>query len=794
MRQLSFLLLFFLVSTAFAQEAHDIKGVVANRWKHRGIPFANVLLEDHTTGNMLAGGVTDMDGNYHFKQVVCDSVRVCVSFLGYYPDTLVVGFDEGQEVYMLDSILLRRQRNQLEELNIVAERPMIIQSAGKTTLNVNEAMSGSGESAIELLKYLPSASTDEEDNVLLRGAPATVMIDGVETDLANALDALPIGMIDKVEVITNPSAKYSSQNGSGIINIVLKTDKKKGANGRVNVAIGTPERMQAGGNVILNHKKWTFFTNADYSHYSNAMTGLSERRSLMDESVMYSKSSSDRIYDKVNARQGIKYQLGKSTSLRYDMNYRFDKNAYEGRGGMEKIEADSILRTKNANTSEGGSERRYFSNALDLRTTFKDESQLAVIAKLENQDKLAPYDKDILYYDVASNEPKNYYLNQQRTNPENINSFRFQADYEKDISSKLKLESGLMYLQRTSSATSDFVKTKYTFDPSDSSIVVDPDSSQIYDYQVDELSPSVYTMLVYENDNWSFSGGLRYEYVHYDASAGDSVMSIDHHNALPSFQISRKFSSTFTLGIAGASRTKMPKYKQLSPVEVYNGLYSKSVGNPMLSPERITNLELNLNRQFEKHNLTSSLFYKRFEDMIGRQQYYVTEDGNEVLVRQFENIGEVDQWGFDMNMNSRLPYDIRLKTNVLVLAQDIRSEFQGVPQAINDVSWSAKIVANQTLWEHYRWQLTAGYTSPSKNINGENYSVFYTNIGLSKKVFKKKGSLSLQVNDVFDTVDRERLNNTSIKHEQYSYTKFTTRKVLLSFAYRFNTMGNKKKK
>ena len=775
----------------YAQESAAIKGKVEKFRSHSPIAFANVLIENQSTLDFVTGGVSDSVGLFELNDLKAGTYRLVISFLGFESDTLENIAYDALSTLVLNTFRLKRHKTQLEELNIVGERPMIIQSAGKTTLNVNEAMSGSGESAMELLKYLPSASSDEEDNVLLRGAPATIMIDGVETDLANALDALPIGMIDKVEVITNPSAKYSSQNGSGIINIILKTDKKKGANGRVNAAIGTPQRTQIGGNIMLNHKRWTSFSNADLNRYNDELAAESERRSINNAtaSIMYSTTHTDKTFQKLNLRQGVKYQIDENSSIRIDGTYRFDKYEGDGIGEMKKINNDSSFVSHNQNTAEYGSDLHYWSSALDYRKSFKDKSQLSVVGKYEGQNKQSPYNKRINYYNTTTGETKNNYLIQTRSNPEYITSFRLQADYEKDLNQEMKLESGFLLLNRNSEAESDFVKTR--INSTDTSYSAIADSSQIYDYQVVEMAPSAYTMFVFENDDWSLAAGLRYEYVHYNSSTKDSSITTDHHNFLPSLQVSRKLNDKFTIGIAATMRSKMPKYQQLSPIEVYNGLYSKSVGNPNLKPERITSLEFNLRRQLEKHNISSALFYKRFENMIGRQQYYVTKEDRELLVKQYGNIGQVHQYGLDININSRLPYNIKLKTNLLVMGQNINSEVQGVPREVDDFAWSAKIVADQTLFKNLRWQLSTGYTSPTKNINGKRYNIFYTNLGFSQKILDKKGTVGIQFNDVFNTIDKEFLNNSSVKYEQYAYSKAITQKVLLSFSYRFNTMAKK---
>ncbi len=793
-KQLVIILLLAASVLTFAQSKTSLSGVVANNWNKKPIAFTNLLLMPQE-GNNASGSISLEDGSFVFENLAPGYYDLSISFMGFNPDTLKnIQLKAGEEL-VLDTTLLKRLKTQLEEINIVAERPMIVESAGKTTLNVNERMSGSGESALELIKYLPSATTDEEDNVILRGSPATVMIDGVETDLANALDALPVGMIDKIEVITNPSAKYSSQSGAGIINIILKGEKKKGANGKVYMGAGTPERMQCGGNMILMHKKWTSFSNVDFSHYKDEKESYSERvfKGLGAPSVLYNSGKNQLVYDKWNIRQGLKYQLDPSSSLRLDGGYRRDRTSSDNRVVAKKIESDTTLKSHNQSLTESIQEKDFWNASLDYRKTFADESDLAVIVRYEHQNKRTPIEKLINYYDVSDASLKDNYQSQTRCNPELIKSWRLKMDYEKDFSTDLRLESGVLLLQRHSDAENDFVKIKYTYVDSSAFYNQAIDSSQVYSFDVSELTPSLYGVLYYEYKDWEISGGLRYELLNLDvhSSTNDSSIQNTYHNVLPSLHAMRKFTDRFSAGISASYRTKMPKYNQLSPVAVYNGLYNKNIGNPNLRPEKITNLEVNARRVFENHTVNSALFYKHFSDMINRQQSYEIEDGYDVLVRQYQNIGTVDQWGMDLNISSIMPFGIKAKTNVLMMGQDINSEYQGEAIHIKDWTWSAKITANQQVWKDLRWQLTAGYFADSKNLNGINFAYFYSNLGLSKPVLNKKGNLSLQINDLLNTVDRERLNNTSPKYDIYSRTKGVTQKVLLSFSYKFNTQLEK---
>ncbi|TLX71149.1 TonB-dependent receptor [Labilibacter sediminis] len=780
-----------------AQETGSIKGFLVDYGDNQTVPFANVSIEESESGALVTGCTSDIAGAFIMPSVSAGTYVLRISYLGYQPFSQANVVVVPGEVTDLGTISLVPHLTEIEEVNVVAERPMIEQGVGKTTLNISDNMGAAGESALTLLEFLPSASTDEENNVLLRGSAATIMIDGVETDMANALEAIPISLIDKMEVITNPSAKYSSQNGAGIINIVLKKGKQKGANGKINAGIGTPNKYQGGGNIMLKWNKWTSITNANINRYTDDQDTWSKRITVskMDTNFLNSIGNTHRIYKNATFRQGFKFQIDKKTSIRLDANFRTGKTDYNGKSESKKYTNDQSLKSHNENTTNGTSEYDYWNTTLNFKKEYSSTTNLGIVVKHENQNNQQPYLREIYHYDITSGDQKKNYSDQTRTNPEDIKSNRLQVDFEHGLNKNYKLETGMLVLQRNSKATNDLVKRKYLYIEEDDTYDVEIDSSQVYQFEIDEVMPSAYALLSMEKNNWFITGGLRYEYAYINSQSPDRDVQVsnDYHNVLPSLQVSKPINKKLTLGFSATMRTKMPKFKQLSPVAVYNGLYSKSVGNPNLRPEKISNIEFTVQRVFKKHTINSSLFYKNQKDMIARHQHIEVEDGNEITVRQYKNIGEVNQLGLELNINSRLPKSIKVKSNLLALGQQIHNTYKGDVVDVNDFYFSGRVTATQTFWKDFRWQLTTIYKSPIKNISGEYYEVFYMNAGLNKSLLKKKGMLSLRVDDVFNTLEKEGINNLSQDHIQHSYQKRISQKVLLSFSYRFNTIASKKK-
>lgn len=785
----------FFTFFAFSQNGGTISGKIADSNTSHIVSFANIVVVNQDSNKVIGGAVSNDNGEFSVLKLPKGTYVIKISFLGYESFEMTnVKVDSGVDTYV-GTILLKEKLTKLDEVNILAERPMIVQGLGKTTLNVNESLIGSGESGLDLVQYLPSVSTDDEDNVLLRGRPATVLIDGVETDMEKVLESLPIGAIDKLEVITNPSAKYSSKNGAGIINIVLKKDKLKGANGRLNAAIGTPEKVQLGGSLMLKAKKWTFSSNVNHNYFIDEISSRNLRNTERetDTSFMKNKGESLRSINNFVYRQGVNLRINRSSYLHLYGTFRYNTNSYQSVNAVNNFYADSTLKNENKNTSNGKVEKSFWSVNAKYAKKFSDTKELSIIAKHEQRNNTDPYFRTINYFDVLTAEQKENYTTQDRLQPEQIYSDQIKADYEHEFNKHFKLETGSLLLYRKTQAQKEMLKIKYLYNEPDQNFDTEIDSSQNYEYEITEWLPSAYVLLSTKFGKWNISSGLRYEYAHLSSYSptNDTLIFSEYHSILPSLQISKRVNKTITISLSASNRLKMPNYKQLNPFISYHGLYSKSGGNPNLKPENIWNIEFNTQSQLKKHSINTSVFYRHFGNTIGNHQHIVLEDSIEVSFRQFQNLGNVNQIGLEINSNSRFSKTTRLKLNLILMNQQITHSFQGEYINIEDYTYGGKATFSQSFFKTYQCQLTGVYNSNTKTISGTKYGLIYLNLRLKKSVLNKKGSINLLFTDVFNTLEHRSVNSHSANFVTDNYSKKITRKVILSFNYRFSTIKSK---
>lgn len=788
-------ILLFVSAIAVGQDQGGISGCIARKGNGNAIGYANVAVLNTTTGGVSNGTISGNNGQFVINFLDPGVYTIQITYLGFEPTRKEDIYVDAGRITDIDTIFIHRLLNEINEIEVVGQGPLIEQGMGKTTLNVNDNMAGSGESALDLMRYIPSASTDEDDNVLIRGAPATVLIDGVETSLEQVLSSLPVETIEKMEVITNPSAKYSSRNGSAIINVVLKKGKARGANGRASAALETPERIQLGGSLILRNKAWTSFSNLNLSHAIYKTESITHRitEKSNDTTFLNNSASSPGNSNRIQLSQGLKYRIDKSSSIQADINFQYNLTGGDSYAESRLFKGDSVLKSHSLNETD----RLGSGNFLSLGSTYEKEfsslSKMKILLKHERQENLQESTRQSNSIDIVTGILEDNYSILSQSHPEVRQSTRLNAELEHNFSKHLMMESGIMLLSQNSKNSNRALRTKYVLDSIGSANIVSTDSSKSYQFTIEEASPSAYFVLTGEWGKWLFSGGLRYEYIFMDNySITTDTGFINHfHNIMPTLQVSSNLTDKLSIGLSYSNRVQMPNHKQLNPVINYSGQYSKTGGNPDLKPERITNAELYLNWFAGKNSVSSTVFFKRFSGKINRISTIVIEEDKEITFHQYENIGNVDQFGYELSVSNKLWKVWLLKSNLMLLESNIDYAYKGEMLNISDLSYSGKLISDLTLWKNLRWQLSANYESSVNTVKGRDYSVFFVNSGIRLPVLKKKGSLFVQWTDIFNTLKHERLNETMPNFSVYTYSKGITQKLLVSFSYKFNTQNNK---
>jgi outer membrane receptor protein involved in Fe transport len=786
------IILFHILRTSIiAQPTAAIKGVA---FGSNGIPlpYANIALIGCTDQSVFKGHVSDSAGSFFISELNNGAYKLKVFYLGYNnfeTDTFYLTQNDTLEV---ENLVLTASSQQIEAVEVIAVRKFINHGPGKTTINVADQISAAGENTLELMHHVPSVSTDDENNVLLRGAPATILIDGVESDLGNSLDELPAEVVEKIEIITNPSAKYQAQNGSGIINIILKKEKVRSSNGGAYFSLGFPEKAKTGVNYTLRHKKVSWFNSLNFDYEKDKRISTSERVSVPTaDKLKHTYNSGENIVlkNKMGIRQGIKWAIDQKQFINFKGYFQAVDNNNNSDYFADVFGGDTLLINKNNNNSHGKYLKKYANFNSQWNRLLSNDGKLNLQVIYQNRSINTASDRIISHYNVLTDSLNGDYKSIYRNNNELSNRWKVKTDLEFTILSNLKLEfGGVLGLNYLNSVSNQHKISQRNANDSDTPVLVS-DTSYKDLFSLDEINTSAYGVVSYQKKNTYISAGGRFEHNRltlYSFTEYDNINK-RYNNFLPTIHFTQKVNKNFQVSLSASKRVKYPRYTHLNPYVIYHGTYSKSGGNPNLLPEYITNIEIATHFQREKLSLTPSLFYKYFENQIGRYQYIVIEDSLDILFTQFSNIGNNQQIGFEINATQKITRSWNLRSNFLILSQRINSRVLEKGITLYNRSFSAKINSDHRLPSKFRLQITAVYESPVNTIYGRISERYYMDLGL-KRTISKKLQLYLKLTDIFNTLQIQKTNHISPTLYSYSNIKKYSNRITFTLSYKFNNL------
>ncbi len=671
--------------------------------------------------------------------------------------------------------------------------------------NVDKSLVAAGQTAAELMKSIPSLSVDIDGNVTLRNAAPTIFVDGRPTTLT--LDQIPVDIIDKVEIITNPSAKFDASGGTaGILNIVLKKNKKNGYNGNVRAGIDSRAKVNLGGDINLRQNKINFSASANYNQRKSISTNISNTQLFQPDTSIYSNDGQTNNGYFAFLRSGIDYFIDNRNTITVNGSYQ---NGNFKTDGLQTIDSSNTSKysTTNRNTYTDF-EMKNYGGQLSYKHNFAQNGH-SLSADVNYNYSKNDRNSNIGSYNVLT--PSNAF--QQNTNGKGLNKFlTVQTDYEKLITENSKFEAGARVASR------DFETENYQYVFGNLNKI----SSNRYKF-LDNVF-AAYTTYSFKLKKTSFQLGLRAESSDYTgtlqtlAGVDSSSFNIKYAISLfPSAFITHKLTDKEDLQINYSRRVNRPNFFQLLPSYDFTDPQNPSVGNPNLRPEFTHSFELSYNNAYKKQaNFLASAYFKYSENLITR---YIYKDVN----RNIEGATDSLYYGSYINANNSFTYGLEL-TNKMPVTKwwDLLLNFNLFSTKINatipnqtidntQLSWFSKVNSTFKLAKGLSLQIT--WDSRSKTIipqsgggggrmgggggmfGGGNQTLaqgytlprrFDVDVALRKEWTWKNGqsgSVNLSINDIFRT-------KTQTETNAYYFSQNTERLrdpqvVRLNFNYRF---------
>lgn len=757
------------------------------------VEFANVALYKMTdTIKPVDGTVTDEKGAFKLKDIKPGKYRVTVSFIGYKnhnTDSIVI--TDKKPVIELGKILMQPNSKLLKEATIVEEAPLIENQIDKLVYNASKDLTVKGGNAADVLRNVPMLTVDLDGNVELRGTqnirvlinnkPSNIMAASV----ADALKMIPADEVDKVEVITSPSAKYDAEGTGGIINIITKRKTMQGMSGSVNVGAGTRSSNLFGN---INYREGRFGIGANVGGFGYFGNGnLNTQREDINSAV-----------NTYLWQQGPNTILGMGPYAQitsdYDINSKNSLNASFKLSGMlnhttSEIDNSLSFDASNytnwfTNNTDVKTNRLGFDANLDYKRTFaKPDEELTMSAQLTNNNSNTNY---YVFHDSV--EVVNY---QEKSVNEGINrEVTFQADYVYPFSKKANLETGLKAILRN-------VNSNYTyqfFDYSSDEYVSDPTLDNIFNY--DQNIYAGYLQGSTTVKRWGFKAGLRYEftdiYGDFQNATNNPPINTDYQNYIPSATISYTKSGKFSTKISYTQRIQRPSITFLNPYINQSDPTNISYGNPDLDPEKSQSFEIGYSL-FRKFGSINTSAYHRFTNNAIESIRFV--DANQVYNTTYANLGKNTTTGASISANIISKQKLIIGGNFNIYYYTVKADTIDLENS--GINYNISIFGSYKFNKMWAVQAFGNFNGPKYSVQGKVTSFFFYNASVKREFKNEKGSLGLGLDNFFTPFLNFKSEYSGPGFNFQSTNKFFFLGVRVSFEYRFGKVeftGGKKKK
>lgn len=787
-------LLFISSVLSFAQgklQTAKIKvtGKVIEKVSKQTLEYATITITQPNSPKTVSGGVTNPKGEFDVE-VAPGVYDIRIEFISFKPiifkeRNLAANTNLGQ-------IALEEDATQLNEVMVRAEKSSVEIKLDKKVYNVGQDMMVKGGTVSDVLDNVPSVSVDTEGNVSLRGSDnIRILIDGrpsYAVNIAEALKQLPADAIDKVEVITNPSARYDAEGGSGLINIVLKKGKNQGFNGTFIASTGIPETYGLSANLNYKTEKMNYFTSLGYNHRTNEGGGKTNSQYFNEDgsvkNFLNEDRNTERTRDGFNGRAGIEWTVAPNTFWTNAINYQKDKGENIDLINYNNFDAAGNFTgsTYRLGTGKTGDENvEYTSN---LIKNFNDKGhKLTVDASISRN-------TDDSQSIITGTDNFNNTLNNQVQKQAQL-----QADYVLPLGEGSQFEAG--YKGSFGNLNNQY----YVLDELGARI---DNLSNTLEY-VENIN-ALYAQYGFKKNKFSYLFGLRWE----DTDIEVNLLETNEFNAkkynnfFPSAFVSYEISDQSNLTTSYSKRLTRPRGRFMNPAVNYASNVNIFQGNPDLDPSMTNKFDFGYIKRWDKLTFNTSAYFEDTKDVFSfvRSPNGDNVNGIPVILSRPINLGKEQKFGFEFTLNYS-PFKIwKLNSNfnfynVKTTGENSYTDTNGdlIVQNLDNQAnnWFTRVSSKLTLPYKIDWQLNGTYNGAQKTAQGRSLDQFSMNTAFSKDVLKDKATIAFNVSDIFNT--RKMRSYTELENQtSYGEMQFRKRQFNLSFTYRFNKPKGEREK
>lgn len=743
---------------------------------------------DHTMKEtVVAANLTDKKGQFSIDKLpVMGKFSLLISAIGYDPVIEEVHFDikpGGDMSQMMNAVdkdlgnfKMKQAAKELEGVVITGNKSLLQMNIDRKVFNVDKDISSTGGTAVDVMKNVPSVSVDIDGNVTLRNKAPQIFVDGRPTTMT--LDQIPADQIESIEIITNPSAKFdASGGGAGILNLVLKKNRKAGYNGNIRANVDSKGSHGFGGDFNVKQGKVNFFANGMYNQrYSNGKQITNRTDNVNDlQTIFNQKGTSENNGHFAFARAGLDFLADNRNTYSISGTY---VNGKFNSDGLLNLTRDTLMNGYESQESGLVNTNSAFTfknigGALSYKHNFARPNKNITADINYNTSKNSNNSYSGTQYFDGLGSPK-FQEGRQLTQGSGENSmFTAQTDYSNPINENVKIEAGLRGSVRNYSSENN----NFLFDYSSGKY--QPILAMNSKYKFNDQVYAGYMTYSQKIKNFSFQLGGRVESSFYEGKLVDSNQTFSNKypfSFFPSVFLTQKINDQQDIQLNYSRKINRPNFFQLIPYYDFSDSLNISRGNPGLKPEFTNLFELSYQVNLKKgNNILATLYYRNTNDLITRYQFRTVNPNpakqDSIFISSFENANSSNAYGLELTSMNRIARWWNLTTNINLYNSSINGSNLESELSNSQLSWFGKINSTFTLPYNFSVELTGDYTSktilpparggggggrmwgaPLSTANGYSDPNYGIDIAIKKEFFKdRSASITLGMNDVFAT-------------------------------------------
>lgn len=795
--KLFLLSLSILVSSAVFSQT-KISGEVIDSATNKPLEFATVRLFSALDSTVKKGIYTDEKGWFQLENIAIGDYYIKVSFTGYKTKSISPVRVNGQPNNIIGQIELGIDGIQnLKEVTVSAQLDVLRAGIDKKVYNIDQDLSSKGGTAEGVLNNVPSVTVDQDGNIALRGdGNVTILIDGRPSTLTGGkassfLASIPASSIERVEIVTNPSAKYDPDGTSGIINIVLKKNKLKGFNGQIAATMATGHDDNFSTALSYRNQAVNVFGSYafDYNRGFRNNFGYIEQTYDADSLVRLNqdRKGTDFKYGH-NARLGLDWTINPQNNFSISTSGQLGYRERTGDQINQRTIGGDLLWDSWNRTSSDPINNQNIDGSLNFTHVLKKERgkwSIDAGTSFSERTENGEYQQDYSLYHNGLTLPDFSFQKLFSNSNSNVTTAQFDLEY---LFPKInaRLETGVKTIYRNE----ELIASSERLDNGSGTFINDTLAN--YNFNYFENVNSVYGVFGQQLKKWKYQVGVRAEYAIQDPSLTNDATNYSktYMNLFPSGHVRYQLKPKSEMSVSYSRRINRASSDQLNPFTNYSDPYNLRRGNPDLRPEFIDSYDLGYSWESNLINITTSVYYRKTKGVIQRIKYFYP---NNTAAQTFDNVDQSQTGGLEF-ITTIKPY--KWWRNTLSLNgnyTDISSNSSVLGFNNSGYNWSAKLVMSFEFWKKTATvQVNGNYSSPRITAQGRVIPWRSVDISAEKLVFNKKLSVGMRLSDVFNTKGFHYfLDQESVFQE--SEFKWLTRRLYVTVSYKFGKLEISKK-